>query len=293
MYYEKINPEEINQQFLQESQYRKLVWPIIYEDENWVQISSFLPQVKDYYWVSNYGRIYSAAVGYCIIPCITNGYQRIALQLKDSRSINPEKRKEIFIGVHRLVCMAFHGMPSDDSYQPNHLDSLRINNHSENLEWVTPKENIEYAFKYGNRKVGEDSNRSVYTENQVRQICELMESGIYDLEEICQRVFGEGKLDKYKTLIYNIRNRMFWTSISCNYNFEPSPKKDVFTDIEINKICQYLEDHPNALTPEIAMNALNIDMHLMNKKDSKKMANILQNIKNRKTHTDISNKYNF
>lgn len=43
--------------------------------------------------------------------------------------------------VHRLVCMAFHGMPPTESAQVRHLDGNPSNNLPENLRWGTQSEN--------------------------------------------------------------------------------------------------------------------------------------------------------
>ena len=43
--------------------------------------------------------------------------------------------------VHRLVCMAFHGMPEKDSMQVRHLDGNPHNNVPANLCWGTQYEN--------------------------------------------------------------------------------------------------------------------------------------------------------
>lgn len=64
------------------------------------------------------------------------------------------------IYVHRLICLAFHPMEGlvsykdYDSYQVNHLDGNTLNNHKNNLEWVTKSENMQHAYETGlNKKV--------------------------------------------------------------------------------------------------------------------------------------------
>jgi hypothetical protein len=55
--------------------------------------------------------------------------------------------------VHRLICYAFNPIKgkeklSDyDGLQVNHKDGNTLNNHADNLEWVTPSENMEHSYK--------------------------------------------------------------------------------------------------------------------------------------------------
>lgn len=59
------------------------------------------------------------------------------------------KRK--YFAIHRLVAMTF--IPNPNNYeQVDHLDGNKLNNNVENLEWVTPKENTNRAWKKGQAK---------------------------------------------------------------------------------------------------------------------------------------------
>jgi hypothetical protein len=49
--------------------------------------------------------------------------------------------------IHRLV--ALHFLPADTRPQVNHKDFDKANNHVNNLEWVTPKENQQHTAKTG------------------------------------------------------------------------------------------------------------------------------------------------
>lgn len=51
--------------------------------------------------------------------------------------------------IHRLVASAFIGIPKNKKSQVNHKDGNKFNNCIDNLEWVTPSENILHAWKNG------------------------------------------------------------------------------------------------------------------------------------------------
>lgn len=87
--------------------------------------------------------------------------------------------------VHRLVALAFIPNPENKPCV-NHIDGNKQNNHVSNLEWVTYSENTVHSFE--NRlqipSKGEDVGNSKYTNEQVHEICRLMQEGLRNIEII-------------------------------------------------------------------------------------------------------------
>jgi len=55
----KLKTRACTQERMQSSNYRKFVSPMSFSDEKFIQISTLIPEIKDYYWISNHGRIYT------------------------------------------------------------------------------------------------------------------------------------------------------------------------------------------------------------------------------------------
>lgn len=51
--------------------------------------------------------------------------------------------------VHRLVCLAFHGLPEDPGLEVCHVNGSRKDNRASNLRWGTRSDNMQDAVRHG------------------------------------------------------------------------------------------------------------------------------------------------
>ncbi|WP_086350160.1 HNH endonuclease [Candidatus Enterococcus clewellii] len=90
------------------------------------------------YQISSKGRVKSLLTAKAtILKTRVNQWGYEVVNLKIDRETKTKQ-------VHRLVAEAFLGIDLAKS-QVNHKDGDKLNNLLDNLEWVTPKENIEHA----------------------------------------------------------------------------------------------------------------------------------------------------
>jgi hypothetical protein len=115
-----------------------------------------IPGYEGLYLVSNHGRVFSTKEYKTSRLGNKKGNNRYKERRLDKMPtgywgilLSKDKVKKKFL-VHRLVCMAFHGIPKDiDSLTVNHKDGKKDNNFYKNLEWATPSENQIHAIKTG------------------------------------------------------------------------------------------------------------------------------------------------
>lgn len=82
---------------------------------------------------------------------LPNGYLRVYMR-RDS----DYKRVDMYI--HRLVALAFIPNPENKKFV-NHIDTNRSNNHVNNLEWCTSKENNQHSMNLGHLYRDESNGR--------------------------------------------------------------------------------------------------------------------------------------
>ena len=121
--------------------------------EEWKDI----PNYEGLYQVSNLGRVKS-------LNYLHTSKEQVLKTGKDRHGylqVNLYKNGKMkTFKVHRLVAIAFVFNPLNKPYI-NHIDCDPKNNNADNLEWVTQKENIQYAAKLGRLKSAENSKKSI------------------------------------------------------------------------------------------------------------------------------------
>ena len=125
---------------------------------------------EGYYQISNFGRVYSTPkdgkqakfLKLQKVHSATTTYLRVSLS-KDGKV----KR----FSVHRLVALHFLPVPLATQTVINHLDCNGSNNHYDNLQWCTQKENVQYAAALGHMKTPKK-----FTDQQLSAKAALLET---------------------------------------------------------------------------------------------------------------------
>lgn len=171
-----------------------------------VQISKFLPEVKDRYYINKKGELFTDNGNKRMKDCLKNGYVKNGFVLKDG------SQKSYFR--HRLVMICFNKVENYEELQVNHIDGNKLNNSLENLEWCTNQENRIHAVKLGLAASlkGETNPASKLLETQVIDIInDLLNHVPYS--QICK------KYNCSKSTISAIKNKRNWVYLTKDINF--------------------------------------------------------------------------
>lgn len=170
--------------------------------EKWKDIDGF----EGIYQVSNFGNVKSlkrkkirtdgriVTIGECILKyrVAKNGYALVCLNKKNYL-------------VHRLVAKSFLVL-NKEKKDVNHIDSNRINNNINNLEWVTKSENIQHAIK-------KNRFRRVYGVNHwnsVKVVQKNKQNEIIKVWDSFSDIKRNLNLD-IKSLVYCCQNKIYKT----------------------------------------------------------------------------------
>ena len=237
-------------------------FPFIPNNEEFRQVSLYIPEVEDNYFISNYGRLYNSNTGYLVSPCMNSGYYSYVLKRK-KEYVDKGMYETYTVSEQILVCTCFVSPRPGNEYQTTHYDGNSLNNYYQNLGWAKPTPPQKITSK------GETVNLAAkYNDTQVRFVCELLQSGVYDYDEISRRVFG-CEIDKsIRDFIYSVHTRRNWTQISKNYQFDDTAvRRNFIPEFILHMIFSFGKEHPEIMEngaingPKIyAMMGVNLDV---------------------------------
>ncbi len=88
--------------------------------------------------------------------------------------------------VHRLVSLAFHGVP-EEGMTASHLNGNKLDNRAENLVWESLLENKNRRYKHGTHDSGSNNSRSSLSEEEVISVLQLLKEGKLTHELIAKK----------------------------------------------------------------------------------------------------------
>lgn len=158
-----------------------------------------VPGYEGLYEVSSHGRVKSHHIhGHreekILSPGNVGGYLNVVLCR--------DKNKK-YVGVHRLVAMAFIDNPNNYRLI-NHKDENPSNNHVENLEWCTNEYNLNYGFAIKRRSISK--SKPIMQISMSGEFLKMWTSGEeakrcgYSKGDIC--MCCRGKMPSYRGFIW-------------------------------------------------------------------------------------------
>lgn len=153
-------------------------------------------RIKNYedYSITEEGIVFSYKYGkkkqLKLVPC-TNNYLSVVLS-------NNGTQKRVLI--HRIVAIHFIKNPNNCK-EVNHKDGNILNNNIDNLEWVSPKMNMQHAVKNGLHKAafGINAGLSKLNDEKVVELRTKYNTGKFTTRELAKE--------------YNMNNSVIWNAI--------------------------------------------------------------------------------
>lgn len=152
-------------------------------------------------------------------------YRKVRIRYKDGTY-----RDEL---VHRLVAKEFIPNPDNKEYV-NHINGIKSDNRVENLEWVTPSENNLHAREIGLVTYGFTTANSIYTEDVIRRVFELLQDGmrLKEISEICGVSYSH---------VLNLKHSYRHAEIAEQYTVPP-PRSKTLSVETVRWICRMLDE---------------------------------------------------
>ena len=157
----------------------------------------------DFYTVYDNGEIYNQNGKQLSFSDNGKGYLIVSLYINGKRTTK---------ALHRILGECFIPNPENLS-DVDHIDGNIGNNTLSNLRWLEHGDNIKHSYELENRSAkGLNNSRCIHTEQDVIEICELLQYGFTPVE--LRDLFGY----TYH-IVRSIKIRKNWKHISKNYKW--------------------------------------------------------------------------
>ena len=172
----------------------QIIQPIYFEEWRIVDIEGV---VKDYYYVSNCGRVKNIKGQFIKPDLINSGY--LVYRLYNGNKY-PPKYKHVL--AHRLVMMIFHPVENQDQLTVNHKDTDKFNNFDRNLEWMINADNNMHGV-LAHHLYGVNMYNSLFNRDQLKIIYYELQKGT-SYKDILGLI-GMEDTENYRDYIGNIK----------------------------------------------------------------------------------------
>ena len=274
--------------------YGNLSYPFTFNDEEFRNIHIYIEDVRNYFWVSNYGRVYNANNGYLVMPTENSAGYLIYSLNRTNEATSAGKTPNITIAAQILVCTCFNGPRPSPNHQANHKDFNRKNNYYKNLEWLTPQENLNYSQNAGHYWTGNVYISATRNESDIRKICELMQSGITDPQTLSRMVYGCDVTPALYSLYQDIRSGG-WYMVTKDYDIPSIEHRNFTNDEYIHAMCKYMQDFPeSAYTANLneVLSYSNLSVQNTDPKFRNRLSSALNQLRYKGAYKRIASQYN-
>jgi hypothetical protein len=168
---------------------------------------SRLEEWKD---IKGYEGLYSVSTKGIVFSHISNKNLKNVKHVRNYLGVNLYKnKKHKSRSIHRLVAEAFIPNP-ENKPEVNHIDGDPSNNNVENLEWVTPSENVIHSYRTGLAygMCGENHGRAKLKLEDVEEIRSLKRNG-YSIRKI-MKMFNISKAHAENIVAYRVWKKGNW-----------------------------------------------------------------------------------
>ena len=160
------------------------------------------------YAASKCGKIYRISSGKLMASAVNTVGSMTYVQIRICHNNKASTVKRC-----RMVASAW--IPNTDPARThvNHINSISTDDRADNLEWVTPAENMNHGVKLGGKGIGENLYNSKLTDAEVHDVCKLLRDGLV-VKDIAK------KFNVSKDIIRKIRAGDTYFHIRCLYDLD-------------------------------------------------------------------------